>query len=120
MSATRRTLTANMKSDGANASGRASEPKIDDLVAIFALDQCGRQPFFEGWARIDGKCPRPHHFRVRLLGEKTTCVRFVNPDWQIEPERSCALLREFWRENIAPPSIEEFFPETSEQRGEPS
>ena len=36
-----------------------------------------------------------HWYAVRFKNEKVTRVHFINPDWQKNPERSFALLREF-------------------------
>lgn len=79
------------------------------VVSVYRVDP-GTGPFIEGRGVIEGACRRPHHFYVRLNGEKVCRVRFVHPDWQQNPERCLALLRAFWEASLAPPVIDEFFP----------
>jgi hypothetical protein len=85
-----------------------------DQVAVFAADLSG-QPFLEGWAKIVRRCARPHTYDVRFQNETRNRTRFVNPDWQATPDRSLALLIEFFRANrITNPSIADFFPDSPE------
>jgi hypothetical protein len=87
--------------------------KIGDAVAIFAINPLGR-PFIEGSARVQALCVRPHHYRVRFLNENRDCIRFVNPDWQGNPKRSCELLLEFWRASTSASPFEDFFPDETD------
>lgn len=82
-----------------------------DTVVVFALDRLGRV-WLEGRATIIACCPQPHTYRVCFQGEKRSTVRFVNPDWQAEPDRALALLTAFFRTNrTTNPSVSDFFPE---------
>jgi hypothetical protein len=91
--------------------------KVGDPVAVFALNPFG-EPYLEGWAFIRANCIQPHHYRIRFYGERVVRTRFVNPDWQQEPRRSYALLRDFWRASNES-YLDEFFPDenASEQEG---
>jgi hypothetical protein len=82
-----------------------------DEVSVLALDTSGR-PFLEGRATIIRQCAQPHLYHVTFAGERSTRIRFVNPDWQARPDRSVALLIEFFHANrITNPSVDDFFPE---------
>jgi hypothetical protein len=90
--------------------GAARQFEIGDAVTIFAITPSGR-PFIEGRALVEARCTRRNHFRVRFCGESVSRIRFVPPDWQAEPERSLALLIEFWESSAAPSRYEDFFPD---------
>jgi len=84
---------------------------VGEAVAIFALNGAGRV-YLEGQAAIIARGAQPHIYHVQFQGEKRSHSRFVNPDWQIRPDRSLALLIEFFRANrITNPSVADFFPE---------
>jgi hypothetical protein len=90
---------------------------VGDVVAVLALDQAGH-PVLEGQATIIAGCPPPHIYRVRFQDEKRSCVRFVDPNWQAQPDRALALLRDFWRSNSAVnPQVDDFFPPDSSEFG---
>lgn len=82
--------------------------KIGAAVAVFGRSQTG-QPFIEGSAVISATCPQPHNYRVCFHAEQVTRTRFVNPEWQRNPEHSLALLTEYWRSSLLP-SFDDFFP----------
>jgi hypothetical protein len=87
---------------------------VGDAVVVFALDGLGRV-WLEGHAAIIAPCTQPHIYRVRFHHEKRNRIRFVNPDWQARPDRSLALLIEFFRANrITNPSVADFFPDSPE------
>ncbi|SRR6266403_2480930 len=78
-------------------------------VPVFIIADDG-QPIFEGWVSIVSACiSYPNWYRVRLRDEQVTRIRFINPDWQKNPERSFALLREFLHTGALSP-FDEFFP----------
>lgn len=84
---------------------------VGDVVAVFALDGAGRA-YLEGQAAIIARCAQPHTYSVRFRREKRSRVRFVNPDWQARPDRSLALLLEFFRASrTINPSVTDFFPD---------
>jgi hypothetical protein len=82
--------------------------KLGDAVAVFGLSASGR-PYLEGLAQIRSRYDAPHFYRVRFKGERVLRTRFINPNWQRNPERSLALLLAFW-DATASPSFDEFFP----------
>jgi len=84
---------------------------VGDAAVVFALDGLGRV-WLEGQVTVIAQCTQPHMYRVRFHNEKRNRIRFVNPDWQARPDRSLALLIEFFRANpITNPSVADFFPE---------
>jgi hypothetical protein len=84
--------------------------KVGDTVAVFSLDSSG--PSIEGTGIIESYATAPDRYHIKFSGERVTRLRFIHPDWQADPERSLALLREFWRSNrIDNPRIEDFFPD---------
>jgi hypothetical protein len=86
-----------------------------DQVAVFAFDHWGR-PFLEGRAVIVAPTTRAHVYRVQFNNEKRSRLRFVNPEWQADAERSFALLLACWRANgPADPQIDDFFPNDSSE-----
>jgi hypothetical protein len=95
------------RTDKADASHKF---RIGDPVVVFALSASGR-PFIEGRAQVEARCTRRNHFRVRFCGESVSRTRFIHPDWQAEPERSLALLIEFWESSAEPSPFEDFFPD---------
>ena len=85
---------------------------VGETVVVFAIGCCG--PSIEGHGVIEAHGAAWHQYHIRFVGEPRTRLRFINPDWQEFPERSLALLREFWRSNrIDDPLIEDFFPDDS-------
>ncbi len=83
---------------------------IGATVAVFALGASG--PYMEGTGTVVSSDAGPNRYHIRFAGEATTKLRFVNPDWQVDPERSLALLREFWRfSHRDDPLVEDFFPD---------
>jgi hypothetical protein len=102
---------ANGTASGTSFDDDAHPLRIGDTVAVLALDGSGHV-WLEGQASIITPCAQPHVYRVRFQNEKRDLVRFVNPDWQSDPERSLELLREFFRSNQdANPSVTDFFPD---------
>lgn len=88
--------------------------KVGDAVVVFALDGFGRV-WLEGQAAIIARCTQSHIYRVRFHNEKRDRIRFVNPDWQARPDRSLALLTEFFRANRSTaPSVADFFLDSPE------
>lgn len=86
---------------------------VGDEVSVFTLEGSGR-PILEGHAVIIARSDQPHLYYVRFRDEKRSRLRFVNPDWQVQPERSFALLHAFWRSSrAADPQIDDFFPSDS-------
>lgn len=86
-----------------------------DEVVVFALSASGR-PFLEGRATIVRRCSQPHVYHVAFSGDRITRIRFVNADWQARPDRSLALLLEFYRSNrMTNPAVDDFFPDESNQ-----
>jgi hypothetical protein len=83
--------------------------KVGDYAVVFALDSFG--PSIEGAGVIEACDAARNRYHIRFSGERITRLRFVNPDWQSSPERSLALLIEFWRSSHRDdPSVEDFFP----------
>jgi len=83
---------------------------VGDRVAIFGLSSSG--PTIEGVGVIESVGAAPNQYRIRFVGERIATLRFVHPDWQAAPERSLALLIEFWRSSQRDdPFVEDFFPE---------
>jgi hypothetical protein len=80
-----------------------------DACAVFGCDPSGIA-YHEGTATIHDCCAEPHQYRVRFIGERVLRTRFINPDWQRDPERSLALLLAFWRASKSG-SFDEFFPD---------
>ena len=81
-----------------------------DVAIVFALNSTG--PTIEGIGVIENRCAENNLYWVKFIGEPTARLRFVNPDWQAEPERSLKLLRNFWRsQSEREPVIEDFFPD---------
>lgn len=83
--------------------------QIGDACAVFGCGSSGI-PYYEGTATIHDRCARPHHYRVRFIGERILRTRFINPEWQRHSERSLALLLAFWRAGQSE-SFDEFFPD---------
>jgi len=82
--------------------------KLGAVVAVFGLSASGR-PYLESFAQVRSRYDAPHFYRVRFKGERVLRVRFINPEWQRDPERSLALLLSFWDATMSP-SFDEFFP----------
>ena len=98
---------------GSRADARAeSGITHGDTITVFALGPAG--PYVEGRARVVAACGQAHCYRVRFFGEKTIRTRFIHPDWQNEPERCLALLRQFWLASTFHTSTDEFFPDDPE------
>jgi hypothetical protein len=82
---------------------------VGDTVVVFALDGLGRV-WLEGQAAIIARCAQRHIYHVRFHNERRNRIRFVDSDWQSDPDRSLALLIEFFRANrIMNPSVADFF-----------
>ena len=82
---------------------------VGDVVAVFALDTSG--PSIEGFGTVESHGNTRSHYWIKFAGERVAKHRFVPADWQAEPERSLALLTEFWRScRQDDPRIEDFFP----------
>jgi hypothetical protein len=87
--------------------------KVGDQVAVFGLSVSG--PFIEGRGTIVSYAPDRglDRFYVNFNNERVNRLRFIALDWQADPDRSLALLREFWRSSGSDnPSFEDFFPDT--------
>jgi len=84
--------------------------RIGDAVAVFALGSSG--PLIEGIGIIESYAAGRDYYYIKFVGERVSRLRFVSPDWRADPERSLALLREFWRScRTDDPRVEDFFPE---------
>lgn len=84
--------------------------RIGDAVTVFTLGHSG--PSIEGIGTIESYDAAPHRYHIIFAGERIAKLRFINPDWQADPERSLLLLVEFWRSQRSDnPTIEDFFPE---------
>jgi hypothetical protein len=94
----------------ADAGFETSHPiRVGSVVVVLALDPFG-VPFIEGYGRVEQHGAKPHWYCVHFIAERLTHDRFVNPEWQKAPERSLALLHEFWASKDLV-SIEDFFPD---------
>jgi hypothetical protein len=82
--------------------------KIGAAAVVLALSSSG-MAYIEGCGIVEAAEQDAHLYRIRFVGERTNRTRFINPDWQVDPQRSCALLAEFLRWS-ASPQFEDFFP----------
>ena len=83
--------------------------KLGAVVAVFGLSASGR-PYLESFAQVRSRYDAPHFYLVRFKGERVLRIRFINPEWQLDPEHSLALLLSFWDATMSP-SFDEFFPD---------
>jgi len=87
--------------------------KVGDAVTVFSLESLC--PFIEGTGVIESLCPNNDLYWVKFTGDPNCRLRFVNPEWQTNPEHSLMLLRRFFLSDGSLPLFEDFFPDHSSE-----